>query len=56
MGIWAPKDGAPFVCIEPWFGHADYEDFNGEFSEKEGIQSLEVNKEFNCSYTIIINE
>ena len=37
MGIWAPKDGAPFVCIEPWYGHADHYDFNGEFGEKEGI-------------------
>jgi len=52
MGIWAPKAGAPFVCIEPWFGHADYEDFNGELSEKEGIISLEVEKEFNCTYKV----
>lgn len=54
MGIWAPKDGAPFVCIEPWFGHADYEDFNGEFSEKEGIISLEIEKEFNCTYKVTV--
>jgi len=52
MGIWAPKDGAPFVCIEPWFGHADYEDFNGEFSEKEGVISLEVEREFSCTYKV----
>ena len=49
MGIWAPKDGAPFVCIEPWFGHADYYDFNGDFSEKEGINSLGVGERFCCS-------
>lgn len=54
MGLWAPKDGAPFVCIEPWFGHADYEDFKGEFSEKEGVVSLEVGKEFNCTYEITV--
>jgi galactose mutarotase-like enzyme len=54
MGIWAPKDGAPFVCIEPWFGHADYEDFNGEFSEKEGIISLGIEKEFNCTYKVTV--
>lgn len=54
MGIWAPKNGAPFVCIEPWFGHADYEDFNGEFNEKEGIISLEVEKEFSCTYKITV--
>ena len=54
MGIWAPKDGAPFVCIEPWFGHADYNDFNGEFSEKEGIISLELEKEFSCTYKVTV--
>ena len=52
MGIWAPKDGAPFVCIEPWFGHADYYDFNGDFSEKEGINYLGVGEKFCCSYKI----
>ena len=55
MGIWAPKDGAPFVCIEPWFGHADYEDFKGELSEKEGIISLEVGKEFSCTYKVTVD-
>lgn len=56
MGIWAPASGAPFVCIEPWFGHADYYDFNGEFKDKEGILSLGVGKEFNCRYIISIKE
>ena len=54
MGIWAPKDGAPFVCIEPWFGHADYEDFKGEFSQKEGIISLVAGEEFSCTYKVTV--
>lgn len=54
MGIWAPKSGAPFVCIEPWFGHADYYDFEGEFSEREGTISLETNKEFSCTYKVTV--
>lgn len=54
MGIWAPKDGAPFVCIEPWFGHADYEDFNGEFKEKEGILSLGEGKKFSCEFKVTV--
>ncbi|MFW2489090.1 aldose 1-epimerase family protein [Clostridium chromiireducens] len=56
MGIWAPSKGAPFVCIEPWFGHADYGDFTGEFKEKEGVLPLEIGKEFNCSYKIFIEQ
>jgi galactose mutarotase-like enzyme len=54
MGIWAPKDGAPFVCIEPWYGHADYFDFSGEFSEKEGVIKLEVNDKFSCTFKVAI--
>ena len=29
MGLWSKPTGAPFVCIEPWFGHADFCDFSG---------------------------
>lgn len=46
VGLWSKPEGAPFVCIEPWFGHADYEDFNGDFREKEDGLKLEVGKEF----------
>jgi len=56
MGIWAPKGGAPFLCLEPWFGHADYEDFTGQFREKEGSISLAIGEEFKYSYTMSIVE
>lgn len=56
LGIWAPPTGAPFICIEPWFGHSDYEDFNGEFKYKEGVVKLETEKEFSCIYKISITE
>jgi len=56
MGIWAPSTDAPFVCIEPWFGHADYEDFTGEFKEKEGSILLDIGEEFEYSYKISIVE
>ena len=29
LGLWA-KPGAPYVCVEPWFGHDDFEDHDGE--------------------------
>jgi len=56
LGIWAPETGAPFLCIEPWFGHADYEDFTGEFKDKAGNLSLSVDKVFEYSYKISIEE
>lgn len=52
--LWAPENGAPFVCIEPWFGHPEYEDFNGEFKDREGTVSLKVNEKFSHSYKISI--
>lgn len=54
MGIWSPKDGAPFVCIEPWFGHADYYNFNDEFKNKEGIIGLDQGKTFECTFKLTV--
>ena len=51
LGIWS-KPGAPFVCIEPWFGHADPVGFQGDFSQKPGILSLLPSEVFECSYTV----
>lgn len=56
MCLWAPEDGAPFLCIEPWFGHPEYEDFTGEFKDREGTVSLKIGEKFNCSYKIVIRE
>jgi galactose mutarotase-like enzyme len=54
LGIWAAPD-APFVCIEPWLGYADTAGELREFSQKDGIQKLEISKVFECSFTIGIN-
>lgn len=53
FGIWT-KDNAPFLCLEPWFGHTDYEDFNGDFREKDGVLMLIKGEEFSCEYYISI--
>ena len=56
-GIWTPdKGGAPFLCIEPWHGHADFVDFNGDISEKDGIRSLPAGESFDAGYAFVINE
>lgn len=52
LGLWTKATGAPFVCIEPWFGHADFYGFQGEFKDKAGIQSITPNSEFICSYNV----
>lgn len=42
LGIWA-KPGAPYVCIEPWWGVNDSHEVKHDFSEKDAIQSLAAN-------------
>ena len=55
-GIWTPDcGGAPFICIEPWHGHADYVDFDGEFKDKEGINALGVGETFTTEMSFIVN-
>lgn len=55
-GFWTPvRGGAPFICIEPWLGHADYEDFSGELKDKEGIIKLPVDETFETEMSFIIN-
>jgi len=51
LGIWA-KPAAPYVCIEPWWGHADFEDSHGDLTQKESIQFLEPDQTFKTSITI----
>lgn len=37
LGIWTKPDRGPaFLCIEPWEGHADPADWDGEFADKPG--------------------
>jgi galactose mutarotase-like enzyme len=54
LGIWTPKQNAPFVCIEPWQGIADNDGYEGEFKDKEGIVVLPKGETFRKSYTIEI--
>lgn len=53
LGIWT-KANAPFICIEPWFGHADEVLTTQTLKEKAGIQVLEKNGIFKAKYTIEI--
>jgi galactose mutarotase-like enzyme len=56
LGIWSKPEGAPFLCIEPWYGVADSVDSTGDITNKEGILCLEPSCEFNCQFTIVIEE
>jgi galactose mutarotase-like enzyme len=51
LGIWS-KPGAPFVCIEPWYGHADPLGFEADIAAKPGIVKLQEGASFSCDYSI----
>ncbi len=51
FGLWSAKGkGNPFVCIEPWFGRCDAEDFEGTLSEREYGNSLKPGKEYESGF------
>ncbi|HBW34148.1 aldose 1-epimerase family protein [Desulfosporosinus sp. BICA1-9] len=54
IGIWTKPEGAPFVCIEPWYGIPDSAGESKQISEKEGIHFLAQEQEFRCAYQIVI--
>jgi galactose mutarotase-like enzyme len=53
LGLWAAPQ-APFVCIEPWWGVADYATHNGDITQKEGIVALAPQSEFKAEWSVAI--
>jgi galactose mutarotase-like enzyme len=54
LGLWSKPSGAPFVCIEPWFGVADEENSNQKLEEKKAMITLQKDESFSCFYSIEI--
>ncbi len=52
LALWTPHADAPFVCIEPWFSHADFEEVRVPFEKREGMMQLESKEVFKSEYTI----
>ena len=55
VGIWSPPHkNAPFVCIEPWYGRCDAEEYDGELQEREYECMIFGGESFNMEYTISV--
>ena len=50
FGIWAKKSTSKFICLEPWYGIADFENAKGDLSTKEGIIKVQPKKYFDCEF------
>lgn len=55
VGIWSPPGKvAPFICIEPWYGRCDRAGYEGEYKDKDWMNSLSAGEKFESVYTIEI--
>lgn len=55
FGVWRPADpGAPFVCIEPWYGRSDRIGYEGELCDREYENVLGAKGTWNARYAICI--
>ncbi len=55
LGIWTKPGGAPFLCIEPWYGYASPAGYEGSLMEKPGTAILTPGeiREFAMSVTLV---
>ena len=55
FGIWRPADpGAPFVCIEPWYGRSDRIGYAGELRDREYENVLAAGENWDAGYAILV--
>jgi len=54
LGLWTSKHVGGLLAIEPWVGHTDYVDFEGDFKDKESAVALKKGETFNCEFAVEI--
>lgn len=52
FGIWSKKQCEQYVCLEPWFGHADGVEGHEDFYSRVGTILLKPKTTFNAAYTL----
>lgn len=51
LAVWANPNG-PFICLEPWYGRADDENFAGTIDQKKAMQCLPGGEKKEIAYSI----
>ena len=54
FGLWSASEKSPFVCIEPWYGRCDAENFTGEIDKREYENELNSKETFKREYKLHI--
>lgn len=55
LGFWM-RPGHDFLCIEPWQGHADPHDFDGDFFDKPGLDHIAEGSSANYRLYMCLND
>lgn len=51
--LWAPE-GAPFMCVEPWYGLCDYTDFEGDYSMRPYVNEAKPGQTWQGGFRVEI--
>ena len=55
LAIWSHSVPSDFVCIEPWYGHTDFEKVEVPFEDREGTQHLQPGDTFKASWSLTVH-
>ncbi|EOS60364.1 hypothetical protein C815_01420 [Firmicutes bacterium M10-2] len=56
LALWTHPSPSHFICIEPWYGHADFDTSCDDFYSREGTLILQPQEVFKTGYSIKIFE
>ncbi len=54
LALWSHETPSDYICIEPWYSHADFGKVDCDFYHREGTIVLKPNESWSCSYSIEI--
>lgn len=52
LALWTHGSRSNFICIEPWYGHADFDKSCDDFYKRQGTIVLDPAKSWECEYSI----
>lgn len=52
--MWCADPGAPFVCIEPWYGRSDRIGYEGELRDREYENVIAAGATWEAGYAILV--
>ena len=54
LALWTHETPSDYICIEPWYSHADFGKVDCDFYHREGTIVLKSGQSWSCSYSIEI--